>query len=71
MRNIFLENHTKMVEKLFPDIFLKNQNVAYLWINSLKLYTVCFYCIPSRGLSKYIKTKLWPFQFTSQMKWGD
>ena len=43
MRNIFLENHFKNVwEKLFPDSFLKNQNQAYLWINSLKLYTVFF-----------------------------
>ena len=26
-RNIFLEkSHTKVVEKLFPDLFLKNQN---------------------------------------------
>ena len=34
-RNIFLKNHTQNVaEKLFPDPFLKNQN---LWINSLKV----------------------------------
>ena len=37
MRNIFLENHSQnVVEKLFPDPYLKNQNWAYLWINSLK-----------------------------------
>ena len=43
-----LKNHTQnMVEKLFPDPFLKNQNFTYLWINSLKFYKVCFYCIPS------------------------
>ena len=55
----FLKNHTQnVVEKLFPDPFLKNQNWAYLWINSLKFYTVCFYCMPSWGLSKYIETKL-------------
>ena len=29
-----------VVEKLFPDLFLKNENLAYLWINSLKLYTI-------------------------------
>ena len=46
MINIFLKNHTQnMVEKLFPDLFLKNQNRAYLWINGLKFYTVCFYCM--------------------------
>ena len=55
----FFKNHTQtVVEKLFPDTFLKIQNWAYLWINSLKGYTVCFYCMPSSGLSKYIETKL-------------
>ena len=34
-----------MVEKLFPDSFLKSQNWVYLRINSLKFYEVCFYCI--------------------------
>ena len=30
-----------MAEKLFPDPFLKKQNWAYLWINSLKdLYSL-------------------------------
>ena len=46
------------VEKLLPDPFLKNWNWTYLWINSLKIYRVCFYCMPSWGLLKYIKTKL-------------
>ena len=42
-RNIFLENHTQnALEILFPDPFLKTQNLAYLWINSLKFYTACF-----------------------------
>ena len=44
------------VKKLFSDPFLKNQNWAYLWVDSLKLYTVWF-CMP-RGLLKYIETKL-------------
>ena len=44
----FTKNHTQnVVEKLFLDPSLKNQNWAYLWINSLKFYTVCFYCMPS------------------------
>ena len=52
-KTFFLKNHTQnMVEKLFPDPW------AYLWINTLKFYTVCFYCMPSWGLSKYIETKL-------------
>ena len=37
MSKIFLKNHTQNVlEKLFPDPYLKNQNGAYLWINSVK-----------------------------------
>ena len=48
MRNIFLKNHTPdVVVKLFPDTFLKNQNLAYLWINRLKFYKVRFYSMPS------------------------
>ena len=46
------------MEKLFPDPFLKTQNQAYLWINSLKFYTICFHLMQSCGLSKYIETKL-------------
>ena len=47
-----------MVQKLFPDPLLKIQNWVYLWINCLKFYTVCFYYVPSWGLSKYIETLL-------------
>ena len=47
-----------VVEKPFPDPFLKTQNLTYLWINSLKFYTICFYCMQSCGLSKYIETPL-------------
>ena len=37
---LFLKNHTyNMVEKILLDLFIKNQNWAYLLINSLKLYT--------------------------------
>ena len=36
-KNIFVENRTQMVlEKLFPDPYLKNHNWSYLWINSVK-----------------------------------
>ena len=28
-----------------PRAFHKNQNYAYLWINSPKCYTACFYCM--------------------------
>ena len=33
-------------------------NWAYLWINSLKFYIVCFCCMESRGLSKCIEIKM-------------
>ena len=37
MRNISVEkSYTKCAGKLFPDPCLKNQNRAYLWINSVK-----------------------------------
>ena len=55
------------MEKLFPDPFLKTQNQAYLWINSLKFYTICFYLMQSCGLSKYIETKL-PTTFSKNKK---
>ena len=47
MRDIFLEkSHTKCV-------FLKNENWPYLGINGLMFCIVCFYCMPSWGLSKH------------------
>ena len=42
----FLESHSQnVVEKLFPDPFLKNQNWTYLWMNSLKFHTVSFHTV--------------------------
>ena len=59
IKNVFLEkSHTKCDGETMPDPFLKNQNWAYIWINSVKFYTVCFYCKSSWRLSKYIETKL-------------
>ena len=49
-----------MVEKPLPDPFLENQNSAYLWINSLKLYTTCFYYMPIWGLFQHIETETTP-----------
>ena len=55
----FLKNHTQnMIEKLVPDPFLKNLNWPYLFINSLRFSTVCFYCMQCWGLLKHIKNKL-------------
>ena len=60
MWNIFLKkNHTQnVVEKLFPDPFQENQNQAFLWINSVEFYTVCFHYMQSWGLLKDTETKL-------------
>ena len=59
MNNIFLEKpYPNVVEKLLPDPFLKNQNSAYLRINSLKCYTSVFIVWQVECYWKYIKTKL-------------
>ena len=51
--------------RLFSNPFQKNDNWLYLWINSLKFSTVCFYCMTSCGLWTYIETKLQNICFTS------
>ena len=59
LRNILLKNHTQNgLEKLFPDPYLKYQNWAYLWISSVKIYTVFFCWMLIWGLSKYGEIKL-------------
>ena len=56
---IFLKNHSQNVmEKLFPDSLLKNQNGTYLWISNLKFHIVYCYYMPNGRLSNYIETKL-------------
>ena len=58
-KNISLENsRTKCGGGTIPRPYSKKQNWAYLRINSLKFYAVCFYCMPTRGPSKDSKTKL-------------
>ena len=44
---IFLGNHATV-----PHLFLRNQNWAYLWINSLKFHTLCFYCMSKSRTTK-------------------
>ena len=45
-KTFFLENHAQNVlEKLVQDTFIQNENWAYLWISSLKCYTICFSCM--------------------------
>ena len=65
----FFKNHAQhVVENLFPNPFLKNQNWGYLWVNSPKFYAVCFYWMLSLGLSKYTKLSCRPLAFTSYKK---
>ena len=42
---------------LFLDPFLKNRNIAYLWINSLKFYTACFIVCQVEGYQNNIETR--------------
>ena len=59
MKKCFLKkSYTKYGGETLPDLLLKSWNLVYLWINNLKLYAVCFYCMPSWVLSKYIEIKL-------------
>ena len=59
MRYIFLgKSYTKCDGEASPDPFLENQNWIYLGINHLNSSFWGFYCISSRGLPKYIKTKV-------------
>ena len=69
MRNIFLKkSYQKCAGDTIPRSFSKKSKLvkAYLWINSLTFYTVCFYCMPSWELSIYtLKQSYRPLAFTS------
>ena len=59
MGNTFLKNsYTMYGGETIPSPLLQNKNWAYYWINILKFYTVCYYCMPNWLLTKHIKTKL-------------
>ena len=59
---IFLNNHTQnVVEKLVPNPCIKNQNLAHLWISSLKYNKLCFDCMPRSSSTQYIITKVQAF----------
>ena len=59
MRNMFLEkSYTKCGGETSLETSSKNQNWAYLSVNSLKFCFV-FVVRPSWGLSKYVETKVW------------
>ena len=62
----FLKNYAQNVmEKLVPNPFLKNQNWAYLWINSLKFTQFIFISCQVEGWLKILKISCRPFDFTS------
>ena len=50
---------------LFPDPFLKSQNWAYLWINSLRFAQFVSIACPSQGLSKTLKLSFRLLAFAS------
>ena len=49
---LVIENHIRNIFLEFPDPFLKNQNWAYLWINSRKFYTIYFYWMTNGNIFK-------------------
>ena len=52
-KNIFLEkSFTKCGVEASPDLFIKYQDCAYLWIDNLKCYKVCFFCISKSRSTK-------------------
>ena len=59
MRNILLKKSFENCGgKTIPRPFSNKSKIEHITgsINSLKFYTVCFYCMPSSALSKYSET---------------
>ena len=67
LRNILLEASCKKspVETLFPDPFLKDQTWVYLWIDSLRFYTVSFFVCQVEDYQNILKLSCRPLAFTS------
>ena len=66
IRNIFLEKpYIKYDGGLVRVPFLENPNWGYLWINSPKVHTICFYCIPGWTLSNILTLRCSPLSYTS------
>ena len=51
MRKIIGKSYTKCGGKTIPRPFSKKQNLADLWINSLKFYTAFFLCVKLRTIA--------------------
>ena len=56
--------HKNVVEKLFSDPFLKNRNLSYIWVNSLKFYIIFILC-QIEDHRNILKLSYRPFTFTS------
>ena len=55
-----------MIQKLFADPFLKNQNSAYLWINILKFYIYFVFTVCQvEHYRQWLKLSCRPLAFTS------
>ena len=62
----FKKNHAQnVVEKLFTDSFLKNQNWEYLWINTLKFYIFVFIACQVEGNQNFLTLSYKSMAFTS------
>ena len=60
-----MKNHTQNVlEKLFADPYLKNQNWAYLWINGLKFIPFEFFVCRVEGYRIILKVSCRSLGFT-------
>ena len=59
MTNVFLEkSYTKCDGETSTRLFSEKLKLRISLNNSLEFYTVCFYCMPNRGLSKFIETRV-------------
>ena len=59
---VFEKPYAKCLDKPFPDLFMKNQNWTYLWIDDLNCYKFVSILYPSKGPSKN-KLKCRPIAF--------
>ena len=65
-RSVFLEKwYTKYGGETIPRLFSKNQNWVCIWVNCLKFYTVCLYCMSSWGLRNILISNCRPLVFAS------
>ena len=65
-KTFFWKNHRQdVLENIFPELFLKNQNLAYLCMNSLKFYTFVLIVWQVEGYQNIWKLSCGQLAFTS------